>query len=85
MAGVLSQLEAFVKNNWCALLVGALVMYYVYYSRGRSGLTIGQIARGEVRKAQAAAAKETAAAMKSVNQVEKKNHWSLSSQQGTQW
>ena len=38
MAGVLSQLEAFVKNNWCALLVGALVLYYMYYNQGRSGM-----------------------------------------------
>ena len=39
MAGVLSQLEAFVKNNWCALLVGTLVLCYVYYSHGRNGMT----------------------------------------------
>ena len=40
MASLLSQLESFARTNLCLLLVGALVLvlYYVYYVRGKSGM-----------------------------------------------
>ena len=38
MAGLLSQLVAFVRKNLYVLLVGTLALYYVYYSQGKSGM-----------------------------------------------
>ena len=38
MAGLLSQLVAFVRKNLCVLLVGVLALCYVYYNQGKSGM-----------------------------------------------
>ena len=37
MAGLLSQLVAFVRKNLFVLLVGVLALCYVYYNQGKSG------------------------------------------------
>ena len=56
MAGLLSQLVAFVRKNLFVLLVGVLALCYVYYNQRKSGMKILETAWSQVQAAELQAA-----------------------------